>query len=261
MKTKAGGRRGGKRMQRRGRRSIRRNNNGVPDKAGVSEKVVLTAQVPGSNPPTYSQSISFNTIVQNYNMTLLATNRARAVAAAYQFYRIKRITYRFKPEVTMYPPGSAIPMLYWFIDKNAQAIPWTSAGQFRSAGCRGTPFNREITVSFAPAVLQGALDNQPAGLNVFAKPLVSPWLATNQTPYTPGVWNASQIDHTGISFIVESNAALPQAQVFYKVEQELEFEFKKPYYNYLPSEGEQLPVVAVNPNDGPVEANASLRVE
>lgn len=226
---------------------------GVPEWASCSEKKILTYTPGGST--TVTQSLPFNTLFNSYNFNLSSTIRARSVAQAYQYFRIKRVTFRFKPETDTFVVGTPLPMLYYQIDKTMSCSQFSAISQFRAIGCRGTPFNREITVSFKPAVAQGVFDNQPTyGTQVVSKPLLSPWISTNQSPGGPlTTWSPSQVDHMGLLWGVESVSAQSAATTFYKVEVEYEYEFKKPLINSVPSSEEQLPVYIVgddNPGNG-----------
>lgn len=221
---------------------------GVPEWASCSEKKILTF-TQGS---TTTQSLPFNTLFNSYNFNLSSTTRARSVAQAYQYFRIKRVTFRFKPETDTFVVGTPVPMLYYQIDKTLSCSQFTAISQFRAIGCRGTPFNREITVSFKPAVAQGVVDNQPNyGTQIVAKPLLSPWISTNQQAGNPLVstWAPSQADHMGLIWGVESITAQAAATTFYKVEVEYEYEFKKPLINSVPSSEEQLPVYVVGDDE------------
>lgn len=229
-------------------RPVRRSKtNGVPEWASCSEKKVVTWSSAGVT----SQSLPFNSLFCLYNHNLQSSIRARAIAQAYQYFRIKTVTIRFKPETDTFVTGTALPMLYYLVDRSQVARNFSAVSQFRGAGCRGIPFNREITVRYRPAVSTGAVDNQPAnGTFIQAKPLISPWLATNQQAGNViSPWSPSEVDHMGISFVVEQNTRNPSATTFYKVEMELEFEFKKPLIVSIPPEGEVLPRYTVGKDE------------
>lgn len=230
------------------KRMMRRAFNGVPDKASCSEKFAM--QWSTGSGGALTQSIPFNVIFQRYNENLSFTTRAEKIAEGYQQYRFKRITYTFKPENTQFPPGSTVPMLYYLIDRGANASDYTTVNQFRDSGCRGIQMDKTIRISFRPGVLQATLDNQPANTMVNNRVLISPWLSTDQTPYTSAPWTASQVDHLGLAFVVENVSAQPLPVSYYKLEIEYEIEFRKPLAST--ATGLQLPVGTFDDDGLPV---------
>lgn len=227
---------------------------GVPEWASCSEKITLDyASATGAN-----KAFSFNQVYNMYNTSLLSTNRAAVIAQGYQYFRIKKIRLQFKPEVEDYVPGSAMPYLYFQIDRAGQCINYGNANQFRALGCKAHRFDKVYTIEFKPGVLQGVLDNQPSGSTPFAKPLLSPWLATNQNNYISGptgVWQPSEVDHTGIAWMVECRSAAGVAlpNIFYHVDVEIELEFKKPLQQVIGSSESDPPPLSVHikPTDEP----------
>lgn len=244
------------RKSRYGKKRMMRRSNGVADKASCSEKFIM--QWPTGTGGALSQSIPFNVIFQRYNETLALTNRAEKIAEGYQQYRFKRITYVFKPENTQFPPGSTVPMLYYLIDRGANAIDYSTVAQFRDSGCRGIQMDKTVRVSFRPGVLQSTLDNQPANTMVNNRVLISPWLSTDQNPYVAGgVWTASQVDHLGIAFVVENVSAQALPTSYYKVEIEYEIEFRKPL-SPNPT-GDTLPVGTFDDDGKPIVPEALVK--
>jgi len=85
LKKKAGYRKArSKPYRRRGFRPVR----SVPDIAKLSESTNLALY-----------TCNMNTMYEKRNFTIADNPRARAVAAAYQFYRIKKVTLIFRPQV------------------------------------------------------------------------------------------------------------------------------------------------------------------
>lgn len=171
-----------------------------------------------------------------------ASSRVIQVAQAYQFYRIKRITWELRPAYDTFQAASSgtptsVPHLYWTIDKEAVFTGNTSLQTLKGAGCKPIRLDDKlIRKSFKPAVLQ-LVSEQPASealtSGVVGTKKISPWLPTNANAYVqttpPENWVASSVDHLGILFAVDQDAGInsssaPVAYVSFKVE----FEFKKP---------------------------------
>lgn len=240
-------RRGGMRKNapRRGglRRRMPMRRRHVAEYASCKEKISLSTYVGGS-PTTYA--FNGNQAYNQYNVTLASTVRAKVIAQGYQFYRIKSVTLRFKPSVDTFTQGTGAPQLFYRIDKLAECRAFNSARHFEAMGCVPRRFDeKNLTVTYKPAVIISTLDNQPTGSSQWSKYLTSPWLATNKESNSPsGLWNPSEIDHQGIAWFLSVLAptGTPAVQVPYDVEQEIEFEFKQPLVNLPPSEDFPEPV-------------------
>lgn len=164
-------------------------------------------------------------------------DRAVSVAQNYQFYRITKATFRFIPVSDTYIAGNPgeLPNLYYVIDKT-DSIPntGTTVATLQSAGAKPIRFDdKTITISFKPAVVWKALDENGAASN-FGMSKVSPWLATNDANTSDLTsWVPSSVDHHGLVYCVTGGVAGAN----YRVEMTLNFEFKKPLYYTAPAPG------------------------
>lgn len=215
--------RGGKRAPRRGFRKAR----DVPEWASCSETVVINnpAPLPLPLPP---QAFAPNVMYQKQDYTLDQYTRASVVASAYQHYRIKKITMKFKPVLDTFASNTltgTVPEFYYMINKSGSIPTNVSIDGLRSMGAKPLRFDdKTITVSWRPSVLDSAA-TAPGNLSSTAQYKISPWLSTSNDPLG-NVWNPSSVDHLGIFFMVRQD--VPQANFFYTVETTIEFQFKKP---------------------------------
>jgi len=203
----------------------------VRDFASLS--VTRTFAVPG-NP-----NITANTMYSIMNTSLEQYNRAIQVAQAYQFYRIKNIAVKIKPQFDTYTynagsgttaAGYGKPKLYSMLDKSG-AFPTTiGLENLKQMGAKPRNLDEKpLLISWAPTVLtvdmtSPAFTSQPGSYKV------SPWLTTSANTISPGVWNANTIDHLGVYFYVESTSYGGTGGLPYQVEVEVQFEFKKPLW-------------------------------
>lgn len=208
------------------RRRVRSGN--VPEYASLSVTRTLAGNLPPDN------NFGLGQLYSLMNTSLEQFPRAVQVAQAYQHYKIKRISVRFKPSYDSFVAGvgnSTKPRLYYMIDK-AGAIPTNIALEgLKQMGARPKELDEKpFTVSWAPSVLESGLDNPN---NVASKYIISPWLATNNQPIQPGVFVPSSIDHLGLYWFLDSINNPEGYQ--YECEVEVQFQFKKPISNVLAS--------------------------
>jgi len=165
------------------------------------------------------------------NTSLDQFPRAVQVAAAYQHYRIRKIAVTFKPSYDAFQAGAGAvtkPRLYYMIDKSG-AIPTTIALEgLKQMGARPRELDESnIVIQWSPSVLEAAMDNAPNSIP--SKYRVSPWLATNNAPLSPGVFVPSAVDHLGLYWFLD---ALNNPEGYqYQCEVEVQFQFKKPLTN------------------------------
>lgn len=197
---------------------------GIAEYASLSVKRTLNGNGPGG-------LFNDNVLYSLMNTQLADFPRAVQVAAAYQFFKIKRISVTFKPSYDTYISGPANvtkPRLYWMLDKSG-AIPTNIALEgLKAMGAR--PFEideKPRVVSWAPSVLEAAMDVAPA--TIAARYRISPWLSCNNAPLTPGAFIPSIVDHLGLYWYMDQ-LNNPQGQL-YQVEVEVQFQFKKPLWN------------------------------
>lgn len=218
-------RKGKKQGPRRGARKMaikRLPRNNVPERASCSETLSLGVQ-------------TSNTAYASYSNTLAQYPRASAIAKGYQFYRIKSITYHFKPLTDTFTAtsGTSVPHLYYMIDRTKQLVSVSNANQLKQLGAIPHRLDDKIIrFTWRPSVLNGALDAAMGVASYFVQYKMSPWLPCRDMDYG-SVWVANSTDHQGVVYIVENAGG---AGVQYAVEKIVDFEFKKPAYEIVPPE-------------------------
>lgn len=171
-----------------------------------------------------------------------ASSRVVNIGKAYQFFRIKRITWHVRPAYDTFGggtslSGASVPNLYWMIDKEEQFNPVTTSLQtLKAAGAKPIRCDDKlITKQFRPAVLFPAGDisasgGAPVTYGVGMKKM-SPWLPTNVNAYDSSptaLWNPSTIDHLGLILCIDQDTVDPAGKPAAYVSFDVEFEFKKP---------------------------------
>lgn len=186
-----------------------------------------------------------NTVYTNYNAQLSSFPRAINIAQGYQFYRIKRITYKFSPLSDTFAAGAGatVPYLYFMIDRLQTYQNATSAAQLRAVGAKPRRVDDKIiTWSYTPSVKVGTYDSlPPAGQSStqFTQYKMSPWLSCRDNEGPGAVWNPDSTDHLGCVWLLENSGGSP---VQYKCERIIEFEFKKPAYQIIAGPNDPPPV-------------------
>lgn len=179
----------------------------------------------------YSSMLDSGQSYTSYNTTLLNTVRARDVARGFKYFRIKSITFLFKPSADTFTVGSSVPYLYFKVDKNQSDMNISNANMFRAAGVKPIRMDEKIIKkTFKPSILMTGLDNQPAGSYVWGPTKTSPWLPTDQSVLSTA-WTPSEIDHLGAIWQVEQ--PLAQNPYQYSVEKRIVFEFKGAALGYV----------------------------
>lgn len=202
----------------------------APRRATVAEWATLTENKP-------STLLNANTMYQSYNLTLSQFARASAVAKGYQLYRIKRVMIKLSPLADTFIAGSGqqVPYLYYMIDRTKNLAAANTQTALKRCGAIPRRFDEKIvSFSYTPSVLQGNLDTNPPpqqSNNQFVSYKMAPWLNTRDSE-TLGVWNPDTTDHQGIVWYVENNGS---TAIEYKCEMIVEFQFKKPSFEIVPS--------------------------
>jgi len=186
----------------------------------------------------------------NFNLADYA--RAAGIAQYYQRYRITGIKLTFKPEYDTFAlnpagPNIAKPNLYYMIDKSGSIPDNVTLEGLKQAGAKPHAFDEKpISVSWKPSVLN---ETQGAGLlAVGAGYKISPLLATDANPNNPGAWVASSVNHLGIKWYMECQAA---SNINVNLEAEVQFEFYKavmPSLSSVPAKGLQYAVLDSSPD-------------
>jgi len=171
------------------------------------------------------------TFFRNVRLSNATYDRAQAVAAAYQEFRIRYVKFIMRPSADTFPiaAGNTLPQLYYAADK-ANAIPINATQQtLQDMGVKPIRFDdKNITKSYKPNVLIGA---DTTGSTLVAGMLKSaPWLSTNANAADPTtIWAPSTVDHIGCAmFVTKINALTPPVTV--PVDIEVVFDFRKPLW-------------------------------
>lgn len=219
------GKRGARRAPRRGRKAQRKSQGLV--KSDVAQVVANLATV----------TIGANQTVGAYNFALSNSDRARAVAQAYQYYRIRKVTMKVKPLFDTYATGggAGAPNLYYVVDKARTFQLNSSLAALKSAGAKPHRIDDKVyTTTFRPAVtlLDVSSASPTPGINPTLQPgqtRVSPWLTTNanaNVSFGTAPWVANSVDHAGIIMAFEQWGTSPTSGPIATVEFMVEYEFK-----------------------------------
>lgn len=191
------------------------------------------------------QPMAINTVYFEHNINLGQFDRLKMIAQAYQYYRITKITLRFRPVADTYTSGSAtagsLPYLYWLIDKG-ENFNGLTFNQMRDAGARPIRFDEKtLTVSWRPTVLDGVKDDTVmANALGYQKWINAPWLATSQDagnlPPNPNLFNVSTVPHHGIIFGILQNNVPSAGPTQWYLEREIQVQFRKPRVAYSVNE-------------------------
>lgn len=192
-----------------------------------------------------SQTIQLNDQTANsvYTMDeirLSSFDRMVNIARNYQFFRMTKVTVKFKPFADTFIPGTggtvlgqSVPYFYHLVNKG-NVLNTASFNALRDAGAKPRRFDdKTVSVSWKPAVLVGTQDwtQGVPSTNTYnpATKRISPWLATNNSAgYRTASWIASSIDHCGILYGVEQDQTGSTGQLSYGIEICCDFEFKGP---------------------------------
>lgn len=210
---------------------------GVPEWASASFTRSLLNPVGGPVPTIFNPNVTY----RFYDCAIDQFPRAVPIASAYQQYRIKRISLKFRPLVDTFTAGGAetVPQLYHQIDKLRALSPAVGLAAMKTMGCLPRRLDdKNLTTSWAPGVLDATTDNAAGGITL-AKVNISPWLNTSDNPFVFPVV-VSNVDHLGIIFNAEQ---LVGVSGNYTVECTIEVQYRKPAFE--PSEADRL-AVSVN---------------
>lgn len=207
------------------RRQMRRRGN-VPEWASLSETNDFG-------------SLNVGTTYNINDVQLAQFARASAVAQGYQFFRIKKISFKVQPLLDTFPStgNSVVPYLLWVINRAGYQYPGLTDEWFYDNGAKPIRFDdKTITISYRPNVILDAAEAATPGIGNQANlGKRSPWLNTNTNAFVAG-WAPSQVSHTG--HVLKITAPASAIQMTYRMVMTAEFEFKKPLALIQPS-GEQ----------------------
>ena len=161
------------------------------------------------------------TFFRNITLADASYDRAQAVAAAFQEYRIKYVKFTFQPSADTFPiaAGNVIPQMYFMVDR-ANAIPTNATLQtLKDMGAKVIRFDdKNRVIAFKPSVLMAG-QTSPL-VSAAAAIRLRPWLSTNANSDAPAAgWSPSDVDHQGLAcYITKINPATPPVAVNVDVE-------------------------------------------
>lgn len=199
------------------RKNVRRSKRTVPERASLT--VTRAFQLLNPN-QTYRLS----------DVELSQYARAVNVAKAFQLYRIKNVKLIVSPLADTFQAnaGASVPYIYFQVDRTRELDNVRTAQEFKQLGCKPHRLDDKIVIfQYRPSVLNNTLDNVGTGANAFNQYKISPWLRCRDEVGIPGVWNPDTTDHQGLVMFCENAGG---ANVQFKLEVMVEFEFMKPSY-------------------------------
>lgn len=204
----------------------------VNDYAGCSESILFTA-IQGANPSTGVfttgvKNTTFN-VYRNTDIQLSTFARAPAIAANYQYYRIKYMELQIVPDADTFTGvgGQAgKPFFYYMIDKGNTINNAATNQDLKAMGAKPIPLDETtIKIRWKPAVVLANEIQTSTGTTSAQQKMVSPWLNTDSATTGAG-FQASPVCHYGIKFFAENFGAT----LTYTATLTAHFEFKKPLY-------------------------------
>lgn len=219
---------GGKKTKRGGNRK-QRSKRTVPERATLSVTRAFSL-------------LTTNQSYRLYDVQLSQYARAVNVAKGYGLYRIKNVKLRLSPLADTFQAGggTSVPYAYFQIDRTRELDNTRTATEFKQLGCKPRRVDDKIVnFQFRPSVLNPSLDNAAAATGAFNQYKISPWLRCRDEAGAISVWNPDTTDHLGVVFMVENAGG---ADLQYKMEVTVEFEFMKPAHPMIINETHPEPV-------------------
>lgn len=172
-----------------------------------------------------------NSAFFDYATSLARFQRASQIGHNYREFRITKVEYMFQPLIDTFTQGdftsntSQVPYLYAMVDKTGTFRDFNTAEDLQQAGCKPRRLDdKTLKVIFKPAVLSYAHDRDN-NTNLWAQPRISPWLSCDKfnDTGTATIYQPSSIDHLGLAWIVDGQAAIK-----YQLKVTAYFQFRKP---------------------------------
>lgn len=212
------------RPRRKAQKGRNRKTKNVSEWASLS--CARTFTLPGSVQP------SANNLYSLMNTSLSDFTRAVNVAQSFQFYRIKNVTMKIKPQFDTYAYGIAgygKPKLYYMLDKSGTLPSNVTLEALKQMGARPRNLDENaVVISWSPSILTSAMTAPGAAPTTQpAEYKISPWITTSANTVSPGVFVPNSVDHLGVYWYVESTSYGGTGGLFYQIDVEVQFEFKK----------------------------------
>jgi len=192
------------------------------DRAAVTSYATQT-------PPGSGSDFSVNQMYSKTDFQLADHERAVSVGRAYQLYRMTGVKLTVKPNIDTFTAGGGYQKmnLYYMINKNGSIPANVTLEALKRAGAKPIALDEKpITIRWKPAVRTVVSDAVDPIVTSPSQFKISPWLSTNERIDSTGTWSPSRVDHGGILFYVEQQGSAAS----YKVDLEVNFEFKKPLW-------------------------------
>lgn len=175
--------------------------------------------------------------------------RAQVLAKAYQYYRITKVVFKFKPLYDTFSTlgPSTIPQLYFMYDRS-NTLPFLTAPQFEQVGVKAIRFDDKMVHKvLRPAVIGEANGNLPADYRI------SPWLPCNTD--TTGGYTLSAVEHQGVVALITK--MYPTDATVYDTDIIVTVQFKSPL---VPGSSESTHQVKMNAPRGHFKPDGSIEV-
>lgn len=186
--------------------------------------------------------------------------RARQLAALFGEYRIRKITYTFRPWFDTFTPGIAtggsnavvVPTLYWRLNRYGDMPAAFNGDYMRAMGAKAIRLDdKVVSYSYAPNIIQ-AQQNVAGSSTATIK--VSPWLSTDDL-VNDQAFTLSTAEHFGHTLFIEAAANGSGNGGAAYMDVKVVYEFRNPRLNASSS-----PALDMSGNQIPVPTAVTLRV-
>ena len=168
-------------------------------------------------------------------------SRAQALAKLFGEYRIRSITYTYRPLFDTYSsslPGAgnspnSVPTLYWRMNRYGDTPAAFNGDYMRAMGAKPIRLDdKQVTIRYRPNVIQ---NQQNVAGNTTATIKLSPWLSTDDIVQDNN-FNVSTAEHYGHSLFVEGGGAgTARGMVAYQ-DVKVVYEFRNPRLTQAPGQ-------------------------
>lgn len=159
--------------------------------------------------------------------------RASQLAQLFGEYRIKKITYTYRPIWDTYNSSfvgvgnspNSLPTLYWRLNRYGDAPAAFNGNYMRAMGAKPIRLDdKQVTFSYSPNVIQAQANAAVPGLATIK---VSPWLSTDDVPNN-NAFALSTAEHFGHSLFIEGGGAGNALGTVAQLDVKVIYEFRNP---------------------------------
>lgn len=205
----------------------------VPDIAYCSESIVFTGKTNATAPTAqFATGLKNSTFPAYYNtdISLATFGRAPAIAANYQFFKIKYFELSIIPDFDTFIVGGAgaqgKPFLYYMIDRGNTINSTATNQDLKAMGAKPVVLDeKQIKIRWRPAVVLANEIQTTTGTTSAQQYMISPWLNTDSSGVGAG-FTPSQVCHYGIKWAAENLGG----SMSYTATLTAHFAFKKPLH-------------------------------